>query len=831
MVFSRKSILSCFLVLIILVSFMPVVSFAQAGGDPTLSAANPRVQPPASETTSNGSCLDLGGIHLTQCMAKLANIALSFFSFVLGLSALLLDFVLNYTVVEIKNHLPTEAIQSTWFTIRDIINLSFIFILLYAAIKTILGFESPEIVIKNIVLAAIFINFSMFFTRVMIDASNSVTIYLYDKVTQPVVATSGLSDADASLSSRAKSLTSMYINPLKITTLYAPRNGDDGFEPINDRSVLQAGILGSFTLALVAFVFLAISFMFALRYAVIMLLLVFSPLGFVSKDLPMIGEYKEKWWDALKSQLLFPPLFMIMTWITLKIINSPNIFASSDFRAALGTGGDLPSNAGMSAIFSFVIIIVLIIISLITSLETASKGSGALSGLYKKTTKWAGSAMFGTMGGVGRWTLGAGANAIANNRALQAATSSENKNIASRWASRMALGVADAGKTASFDMRGGPFGSILKESNIDAGQATGKGGFETARKETRESFSMAGTEAAKKREERARKASNSTSVLAGMNVNPNELDALRKKDPATRTTDEERRLNELETVVEPMELAMARMSDKEIEAMVEGNRALLNSQMFAQQISVQQLEALNKSDKFSETEKDQLKDKRFATIKSELAGAGPLTKQTSDRIAGLSDKEIEMMSPTLLKDKRVIVSLKNSHMEAIGKSTKFTQSQRSEMNSIRKEVISAKILSDPTQIQTMNVKEVAKLDKSVLTNPVVMDQISRKMYSRLEKEVEDLGVLQTLDQHISHGEAIAEDKEVMGKIQGEALKENEERTKQITEENKKAERRQAEAILEDKERERRLAEEARMTAQKTADQAQANIDREPKKLI
>lgn len=90
----------------------------------------------------------------------------------------LIAFTLNAT--SYKN----EFIEKGWAIIRDVINISFIFILLYTAIRFIVSNDRNSIgkTIAKIIMVAIVINFSLFVTRVIIDAGNILGRVLYEKM-------------------------------------------------------------------------------------------------------------------------------------------------------------------------------------------------------------------------------------------------------------------------------------------------------------------------------------------------------------------------------------------------------------------------------------------------------------------------------------------------------------------------------------------------------------------------------------------------------------------------------------------------------------------------
>src|SRR3989344_8413098 len=114
----------------------------------------------------------------------LAILILQIASLFTYLGGVILNFVVQWTVVEMAQHLKEiGTIDTAWKTIRDVANIGFIFFLLYAAIKTILGMgDNTQKLIVNIVVVAILINFSLFFTKVVIDASNILAVTFYDAI-------------------------------------------------------------------------------------------------------------------------------------------------------------------------------------------------------------------------------------------------------------------------------------------------------------------------------------------------------------------------------------------------------------------------------------------------------------------------------------------------------------------------------------------------------------------------------------------------------------------------------------------------------------------------
>src|SRR3989338_4329537 len=117
-------------------------------------------------------CVSLTKFDVGAC---LVNISYYLFytlpAMLLTLAARLFDAILALTL---SSQLYGPFISSAWVVVRDLANIFFKLILLYIAIKVILGMAGHGVkqMIVQVVIAALLINFSMFFTKIVIDSSN-----------------------------------------------------------------------------------------------------------------------------------------------------------------------------------------------------------------------------------------------------------------------------------------------------------------------------------------------------------------------------------------------------------------------------------------------------------------------------------------------------------------------------------------------------------------------------------------------------------------------------------------------------------------------------------
>ena len=380
------------------------------------------------------------------------------------LSGTILNFVVQYTVLDFADKIKEiSGINIAWRTIRDLANMGFIFILLYAAIKTILGVGGEtQKLIRNIVIVAVLINFSLFFTKIVIDISNVLAIFFYDAIAPGALqntVTTGLSGT--------------LMNPLKLTSLW-----DITDIALKGKTLIIVGIMGTILSLIVAFVFFAISIMFVIRFVILIFTLILSPLAFMGFILPQLEKYKNQWWEALSGQAFFAPIYLMLTWVVVQvssglIVNQSGTL-SQVFEGTLGPNGGVtqPSVGSIGVLVNFIIMIVLIIASLVIAKEWANKAGPMASAATKWAMGAAGGATLGMAGRFGRGTIGRAGQAIADSDFIK-------RNAPDSRMARLALAAGKRTGAASFDARGLGAAGVL-----EAGQAGGKGGYKAKREET-----------------------------------------------------------------------------------------------------------------------------------------------------------------------------------------------------------------------------------------------------------------------------------------------------------------------------------------------------------
>ena len=415
----------------------------------------------------------------SNILAKIVGLVLQFVSLLTGIAAILLNGVIYFTVVKVsENYGNLGPIKEAWGVLRNIANMSFIFVLLYAGISTIIGQgKDNQRIIVSVVVVAVLMNFSLFFTRIVIDISNIFALTFYDAIAP------GALNAAGGVNLTQAGLATAFTQSMDLQGLYNVST------TMTITSIITVGIMGSIMLMIAAFSFLAVAIMFMIRYVVLILVMILSPVYFIAWALPKgtrIEEYKDQWLDALIGQAFFAPIYFLLTWIALRVLSgvmvafggTGRITATALNGLASGQSGTPVTMPAFLMFMNFSIVIILMIASILIAKKWADKAGGGMSKATSWVTGVAGGATFGAVGRVGRGALGRAGQAIGENERLKSAATKGGFGGAT---ARLALERSRKVGESSFDIRATGFGGQL-----GAGKAGGKGGFVDYRKKKAE---------------------------------------------------------------------------------------------------------------------------------------------------------------------------------------------------------------------------------------------------------------------------------------------------------------------------------------------------------
>lgn len=326
------------------------------------------------------------------------------------ISGLLFDLSISISIINIKDFFQSGGVvEILWTMIRDMLNISFIFILLYLAITKILGGLGPKAktTLINVIMSAVLINFSMFITKILIDAGNLVAVQLFNQISPAGlgVSISGIILSGAGLMGAVKTALSL----------------------TGQINTIIALLLQIICMFVAIWTFLYAGLLLIGRTIALMFLMMTSPIGFVGQTIPGLGKLSSSWWSTLIDQILVAPVLMFFLLVVEKLIQNKellNIINSSKLSIS-AAGNPPPFDVGG------LILYIIIIIILLQGLKITKKLSGEVANI---TVKVAQAAVVGTAALV---TAGVGGAVLIGGSGATAAASTAGGNIATRFAARL----------------------------------------------------------------------------------------------------------------------------------------------------------------------------------------------------------------------------------------------------------------------------------------------------------------------------------------------------------------------------------------------------------
>lgn len=327
----------------------------------------------------------------------------------LAATGYIFDSVLSLSITGDKVAPP--FIAASWTVVRDFSNMIFIFILLYTGIMTMFGAADWRKVVLQVVVIALLINFSLFFTKVIIDAGNVLAIGIRSSISPGQSISEGLASS---------------FQPQKFLIL-AGEKIDGGTSII---IFLVAAVVSGFA----GYYFFKAALLFAGRLIAFWFLMIVSPFAFISTTLPK-GNVFSKWLDTLLNQAFVAPVFLFFIYLIMTVIS-----AGGGILEGFARNGDW-----FDALIGPVIIATLLVLALKKALEFAEKMAGDFGKAGSSFVSGAmgvASVATGGMAGFARQTVGRYAAAKLAGGTLEEGSAAQK---AAQWATRSSFDVRNIG--------------------------------------------------------------------------------------------------------------------------------------------------------------------------------------------------------------------------------------------------------------------------------------------------------------------------------------------------------------------------------------------------
>ena len=484
--YKLKIIIPAVVLAAMLLSMAPIVAPAAHAVEPGVTTG-PTLDQAGKTLNSSGKAVDvasdfgcdLPGVGFSKCVAAVvywigpglasyvASIGAYFFSIVVQLS-------LNSTAYAL------DFLSTGWTTVRDIANMAFIFILIYIALQVMLAAETSGTIktLAVVIVIALLVNFSFFFTRVVIDAGNIVAVQFYN----------ALPDQGHISGTNTKDLSLSIMGAVQLQKLYGQQAFDQASKACGTSSGVTCALIVSTTvyisvaamLWMLFFAFLQVGIKFMMRIVGLWFVLIASPLAFVAKTMKQTSHFFDDWLQYLIKFSFYPAIFLFMYWILTKFTMAilPSGKNESIFTSLLNASSAADPTTGITtAIATVAIRMGFVIAVLYVGLKVSDWIVKEGSATAMKVSGWSTGKAFGLAGFAGRNSVG-----WLGQRASETATMRN-------WAAKGGVlgrtlwrGAGALGK-GSFDARGLPGartalgvlgGDVITGSRVDVGEASKK---------------------------------------------------------------------------------------------------------------------------------------------------------------------------------------------------------------------------------------------------------------------------------------------------------------------------------------------------------------------
>lgn len=478
--FLTKSLVACALILSVAGAYGSVAHAQQPSGavsSAPATAGQTTAPSSAQGGTVSGTNNPVALQNNQPAGSTLASVmvwVMSLFAWLLGVAAITLDNAVFYTVVTMGDYVSKlSAVGVTWRILRDIGNIVIIFGFLSIGIAVILDVKSygATKMLPMLLIAAVFLNFSLFISEAVIDVGNLFATEFYTQINggYPAQPVSLLSLSNI----HNEGISNKIMSQLGLATIYGDALNPQNGAIYKASSIWLIGFMAIILFMVAAFVMFSLAFILIARFVTLIFLIILAPVGFAGLAVPKLEKFALGWWDALFNQTITAPILLLLLYIALSVITDTSFLTGLGVQSSNGgaqgawTGfmnnSNLPGFA--SVMLSFIVAMGLLFAVILAAKKMSAAGAGW-------ATKGAGALTFGLVAAGGRRTIGKGSEYLS--RRVRTSSFKDTKR------GRLLAGTFDRGAKASFDVRASSSFNKIPFGGINAGDAQ-KGGYKATK--------------------------------------------------------------------------------------------------------------------------------------------------------------------------------------------------------------------------------------------------------------------------------------------------------------------------------------------------------------
>ena len=368
------------------------------GDRATYNAEGKKVAPPTDCDSWINYAGSFGNCIFRTFVSGLGAVLMSLTAWLLGLAGLLFDWLVYHTIMVFADsfyNTVSTGINAGWTIFRDVGNILIIGLFVFIAISMILGLKTygDKKLVANLILIAVLVNFSLLFTKIIVDFSNFTAKQFYTAAKFDLRGTDSngptnnigtLQPGDSKCTHNPTSgftkcgIAGAFIAMSGVTGL------GDAYDKLNSVAktsdngwkALLYGLISATLFLGAALILFYGSYIILVRAMLIIFLLLTSSLAFASYIIPnklFVEKGWKLWWDSLLKIAVLAPLLMVFLFIITQIIATLNINGTG---TTLGKLASDPSSNTIGALFNYLIVLGLLFASFKISNSIASSVAG-----------------------------------------------------------------------------------------------------------------------------------------------------------------------------------------------------------------------------------------------------------------------------------------------------------------------------------------------------------------------------------------------------------------------------------------------------------------------
>ncbi len=371
----------------------PAAASTQTPGSTPAAGAAPSAGATQQQGPDNSTSLDVSQNHDSGYDLVMSNI-MRLFAWLVGMAAITLDNAAYYTVVTMGNYVNgLNAVGVAWRILRDFGNIILIFGFLAVGITTILNvswYGGGKKMLPLLLVAAVFLNFSLFIAEAFVDVGNlfatEIYIQINDGRTPQALDYSSTNLHDEGISNKIMA-------QVGLQTVYNMNINNNG-DVLKSGNLWIVGWMAVLLFLVAAFVMFSLAFILVFRFVALILLIIIAPIGFAGLAVPKLSQYAHQWWSTLLKEAFVAPILMLMLYVALAVITDAKfltgfgVASGSDGWASAIIGGMNNGQAGANGVASLagLLLSFLVAMGLLLAVTILAKRMGSFGAAWVTST-------------------------------------------------------------------------------------------------------------------------------------------------------------------------------------------------------------------------------------------------------------------------------------------------------------------------------------------------------------------------------------------------------------------------------------------------------------